>query len=81
MTLASCRAAIFCFGVASRRDAPVQISSTRSSSSLRASSFISSSSGCSARRDGSPISTGMIAFVSYTSLKGVSPVVECGVIR
>ncbi|MCI93447.1 hypothetical protein A2U01_0114745, partial [Trifolium medium] len=47
----------------------------------RASSFISSSSGCSVRRDGSPISTGMTAFVPYASRNGVSPVVECGVIR
>ncbi|MCI90900.1 hypothetical protein A2U01_0112194, partial [Trifolium medium] len=44
-----------------------------------ASSFISSSSGCSVRRDGSHISTGMTAFVPYTSRNGVSPVVECGV--
>ncbi|PNX68524.1 hypothetical protein L195_g064018, partial [Trifolium pratense] len=63
MTLTSCRAAIFCLRVASRRDAPVRISSTRSSSSRRASSFISSSSGCSVRRDGSPTSTGMTASV------------------
>ncbi|MCI77721.1 hypothetical protein A2U01_0098991, partial [Trifolium medium] len=47
--------------MASRRDAPVLICSTRSSSSLRASSFISSSSECSVRRVGSPISTGMTA--------------------
>ncbi|MCI61055.1 hypothetical protein A2U01_0082311, partial [Trifolium medium] len=75
MTLASCRTTIFCFKVASRRDAPVLISSTGSSSSLRASSFISSSSGCSVRRDGSLISTGMTASVPYASRNGVSPVV------
>ncbi|MCI46026.1 hypothetical protein A2U01_0067266, partial [Trifolium medium] len=63
MTLASFRAAVFCFKVASRRDAPVRISLTRYSSSLRASSFISCSSSCSVRRDGSPISTGMTASV------------------
>ncbi|MCI52627.1 hypothetical protein A2U01_0073873, partial [Trifolium medium] len=58
-----------------------RISSTRSNSSLRASSFISSSSGCSVHRDGSLISTGMTASVPYTSLNGVSPVVQCGVDR
>ncbi|MCI65250.1 hypothetical protein A2U01_0086508, partial [Trifolium medium] len=62
-------------------DAPVRISSMRSSSSLKASSFISSSSGCSVRQDGSPISTGMTAFVPYASRNGVSLVVECGVVR
>ncbi|MCI58464.1 hypothetical protein A2U01_0079719, partial [Trifolium medium] len=62
-------------------DAPVRISSMRSNSSLRASSFISSSSGYSVHRDGSPISTGMTASIPYTSLNGVSPVVECGVVR
>ncbi|MCI41860.1 hypothetical protein A2U01_0063094 [Trifolium medium] len=81
MTLASCRAAIFCFKVASRRNVPVRISSTRFSSSLRASSFISSSSGCSVRRDDSPISTGMTASVPYAIRNGVSQVVECGVVR
>ncbi|MCI65712.1 hypothetical protein A2U01_0086970, partial [Trifolium medium] len=70
MTLASCQEAIFCFNVASRRDAPVRISSTRSSSSRRASSFISSSSGCSVQRDGYPISTGMTASVPYASRNG-----------
>ncbi|MCI94213.1 hypothetical protein A2U01_0115511, partial [Trifolium medium] len=64
-----------------RRDVPVLISSTRSSSSLRASLFISSSSVCSVRRDGSPISTGMTASVRYANRNGVSPVVECGVVR
>ncbi|MCI01889.1 hypothetical protein A2U01_0022918 [Trifolium medium] len=60
-------------------DAPVRISSTRSNSSLRASSFISSSSGHSVRRDGSLISTGITASVPYTNRNRVSPVVECGV--
>ncbi|MCI11454.1 hypothetical protein A2U01_0032555 [Trifolium medium] len=68
-------------GKASRRDAPDRISSTRSSSSRSASSFISSPSGCSVRRDGSPISTGTTASIPNTSRNGVSPVVECGVVR
>ncbi|MCI29539.1 hypothetical protein A2U01_0050748, partial [Trifolium medium] len=52
--------------VASRIDASVRISSMKSSSSLRASSFIS---------------TEMTASVPYASRNGVAPVVECGVVR
>ncbi|GAU36979.1 hypothetical protein TSUD_150150 [Trifolium subterraneum] len=76
MTLLSCRAAIFCLRVASRKEAPVLSSSTRSNSSLNNSSFISSSRGYSILEDGSPISTGITASVPYVNRKGVSPVVE-----
>ncbi|GAU23469.1 hypothetical protein TSUD_81510 [Trifolium subterraneum] len=72
--------AIFCLRVASRREALVLSSSTRSSSYLSNSSFISSSGGYSILEDGSPISTGITASVPYVNRKGVSPVVEWGVV-
>ncbi|CAJ2652476.1 unnamed protein product [Trifolium pratense] len=79
MTFLSCRFAIFCFKVASRRAAPSRSSSKRSSSSLSISWLSSPSRGTSVRKDDAPVSTGITASVPYVSRKGVSPVVECGV--
>ncbi|PNX83338.1 hypothetical protein L195_g039379 [Trifolium pratense] len=81
MTFLSCRFAIFCFNVASRRVAPSRSSSKRSSSSLSISWLSSPSRGISVRNDDAPVSTGITASVPYVNRNGVSPVVECGVVR
>ena len=62
----------FCLSEASRRAAPVLISSTRSSSSLRATLLFSLSRGASVHLEGSSISTGITASVPYVSRNGDS---------
>ncbi|MCI55585.1 hypothetical protein A2U01_0076836, partial [Trifolium medium] len=73
--------AILYFNEASRRAAPSQSSSRRSNSSLSISSFSSSSIAISVLKDNAPVSTGITASVPYVNRKGVSPVVECGVVQ
>ncbi|MCI68910.1 hypothetical protein A2U01_0090171, partial [Trifolium medium] len=66
---------------ASRRAAPSRSSSRRSNSSLGISSFSSSSIWISVLKDDALVSTGITASVLYVNRKGVSPIVECGVVR
>ncbi|MCI32072.1 hypothetical protein A2U01_0053284, partial [Trifolium medium] len=66
---------------ASRRAAPSRSSSRRSSSSPSISLFSSPSTGISALKDNALVSTGITASVPYVNRKGISPVVECGVVR
>ncbi|MCI45147.1 hypothetical protein A2U01_0066386, partial [Trifolium medium] len=61
--------------------APSRSSSRRSSSSLSISLFSSPSTGISVLKDDAPVSMGITASVPYVKRKGVSPVVECGVVR
>ncbi|MCI82901.1 hypothetical protein A2U01_0104175, partial [Trifolium medium] len=63
MTLRLCRAATFCLRHASRREAAVRSTSTRSSSSRIALSFSSSDSGWVVRHVSSSTSTGITASV------------------
>ncbi|PNX60999.1 hypothetical protein L195_g060456, partial [Trifolium pratense] len=61
--------------------APSRSSSKRSSSSLSISWLSCPSRGISVRKEDAPVSIGITASVPYVNRKGVSLVVECGVVR